>query len=267
MKKIHLLSVIGVVIVGVLFGVMFIPKNNSNPQEGISKASFLRAAEQALSDNNLLKAKELYQKAISEMDQPGEIDKTRGKLEAVNIKIIFSPLIDECSEEYVVKAKDALSKIAKNYNTTVEFIKLSNNLSSDTIRPGQKLKINICPFSIVVDKSQNLLFLKRKDEIAKTYLVATGKDNSTPVGNFKIVNKLVDPTWFRSGAVISPDSPDNILGTRWLGFDLKGYGIHGTTEPNSLGQQITLGCVRMKNEEVEEIFSIVPVGTEVIIID
>jgi lipoprotein-anchoring transpeptidase ErfK/SrfK len=118
-----------------------------------------------------------------------------------------------------------------------------------------------------VDKSQNLLFLKRNGEVVKTYVVSTGKDNSTPIGTFKIVNKLENPTWYKAGAVIPPDSPDNILGSRWLGFDLKGYGIHGTTEPNNLGEQVTLGCVRMKNQEVEELFDIVPLGTEVIIID
>jgi lipoprotein-anchoring transpeptidase ErfK/SrfK len=52
-----------------------------------------------------------------------------------------------------------------------------------------------------------------------------------------------------------------------MGFDLEGYGIHGTNEPDKLGQQITLGCVRMSNEEVEELFSIVPTSTEVTILD
>ena len=67
--------------------------------------------------------------------------------------------------------------------------------------------------------------------------------------------------------VIPADSPDNILGSRWMGFDLPGYGIHGTTEPESIGKSCTQGCVRMLNSEVEELYDIVPVGTEVTILD
>jgi lipoprotein-anchoring transpeptidase ErfK/SrfK len=123
------------------------------------------------------------------------------------------------------------------------------------------------PFSILVDKSQNILILKSNEEVIKTYIVSTGANNSTPTGTFKIINKIPHPTWFKAGAVVPAGTPDNILGTRWLGFDLPGYGIHGTTEPQSLGQQVTQGCVRMANLEVEELYTIIPVGTEVTIID
>ena len=64
-----------------------------------------------------------------------------------------------------------------------------------------------------------------------------------------------------------PESPENVLGTRWMGFDIPGYGIHGTVEPKAIGQQVTAGCVRMLNEQVEELYSILPVGTEVVIVD
>ncbi|MFA7271176.1 MAG: L,D-transpeptidase, partial [Candidatus Omnitrophota bacterium] len=109
--------------------------------------------------------------------------------------------------------------------------------------------------------------LKSDEEIMKTYIVSTGKNNSTPVGNFKITSKLINPTWFKAGAVIPAGSPKNILGTRWLGLDRPSYGIHGTTEPQSLGRQATQGCVRMTNQDVEELYIIVPIGTEVIIVD
>ncbi|MCX5714227.1 MAG: L,D-transpeptidase [Candidatus Omnitrophica bacterium] len=64
-----------------------------------------------------------------------------------------------------------------------------------------------------------------------------------------------------------PGSADNLLGTRWLGIDLPGYGIHGTVDPSSLGKQVTQGCVRMANSDAEELYSIVPTGTEVTIVD
>ena len=87
------------------------------------------------------------------------------------------------------------------------------------------------------------------------------------MGTFKITTKLVNPVWYKSGAVVPPDSPENILGTRWMGFDLEGYGIHGTTSPESIGTQATAGCVRMLNNEVEELYTFLPQGTEVTIVD
>jgi lipoprotein-anchoring transpeptidase ErfK/SrfK len=73
--------------------------------------------------------------------------------------------------------------------------------------------------------------------------------------------------WYKDGAAVPPGSPENILGTRWMGLSKEGYGIHGTTEPGSLGKQATAGCVRMLNAEVEELYGILPEGTEVTIID
>ena len=133
--------------------------------------------------------------------------------------------------------------------------------------PGKKLKVWNAPFGIFVDKSQNILLLKVDEEVFKTYVISTGKNGCTPIGVFKITNKLTNPTWFKAGTVVPADSPENILGTRWLGFNLPGYGIHGTNDPQSLGQQATQGCIRMSNTEVEEIYTLIPVGAEVTIVD
>jgi len=268
MKRIYMIGIASLVILGLMLIVVLIPKGKRTKiEKDFRKTPALKEASDALLEGRILEAKDLYGKAMDGTQDPNSLKKIQEKIEEINIRIIFSPLLDFCSTKYEVKPQDALEKIAKKFNTTVNLIRRANNLTSDIIRAGQELKVSTCVFSIVVDKSQNLLFLKRNGEVVKTYVVSTGKDNSTPIGTFKIVNKLENPTWYKAGAVIPPDSPDNILGSRWLGFDLKGYGIHGTTEPNNLGEQVTLGCVRMKNQEVEELFDIVPLGTEVIIID
>jgi len=214
-----------------------------------------------------LEAKKIYQKLIADFPSAREVMSWQRKAEEINLKLLFSPAMTPGAEVYEIKRGDTLIKIARNFKTTPDLIMKSNQLSSDRIMPGQKLKVWTVPFSIVVDKSQNLLMLKIKEEVFKTYVVATGLNNSTPVGHFKITNKLLNPTWFKAGAVVPAASPENILGTRWMGFNLPGYGIHGTTEPESLGQQVTQGCVRMLNSDVEELYVIVPAGTEVIVVD
>jgi len=208
-----------------------------------------------------------YQALVSEFPNSSEVMNWQKKIDDLNIRILFSPAITPKSVLYEIKSGDTLAKIAKQFNTTVELIKKSNNLKQDIIIPGKKVKVWTAPFTILVDKSQNILILKSDEDIFKTYIVSTGANNSTPVGTFKIVNKLTNPTWFKAGAVVPSGSSDNVLGTRWMGFNLAGYGIHGTTEPQNLGKQVTQGCVRMANQEVEELYAIVPVGTEVAVVD
>jgi LysM repeat protein len=273
MKKMVIAVAVGLVVVGGMVTVSLLSQKEevngrvSLPVPENKKSSYQREADQAISQGDLLKAREIYRQAMQEVVDANELQAIREKLEEVSAKILFSPLIDECSRIYTVKPNDALSKIARQFNTTVGLLKRSNRLTSDMIKPGQELKVSTCVFSAVVDKSENTLWLLQDGEIIKRYVVSTGTDGGTPTGTYTIVNKLVDPTWYRTGAVIPPDSPENLLGTRWMGFDLKGYGIHGTTEPEKLGEQVTLGCVRMSNEEVEELYDILPVGSEVTIVE
>jgi lipoprotein-anchoring transpeptidase ErfK/SrfK len=82
-----------------------------------------------------------------------------------------------------------------------------------------------------------------------------------------VANRIIDPPWYSQEGLIPPDDPRNILGSRWLGFDLPGYGIHGTTDPASIGKPVTQGCVRLANADVEELFILLPEGTPVTIVE
>lgn len=216
---------------------------------------------------NLWGAKLLYQKLVNDFSESPEAMDWQKKVEDININLLFSNLLTPQSIIYQIRPGDTLNKIAREHKTTTELIMKSNNINDALIIPGRKIKVWNVPFNILVDKSQNILLLKNNEEIIKTYVVSTGKNNCTPVGTLKIVNKLPNPTWFKAGAVVPPESAANVLGTRWMGFDLAGYGIHGTTEPKELGKQVTQGCVRLCNADVEELYNIVPVGTEVTIIE
>ncbi len=191
----------------------------------------------------------------------------RKDYEKLNIKMILSPKQTPDSFMHTVVQGDSLYLLAKKYNTPVSLIKKSNKLKSDTIILGKKLKIQKGIFSVTVDKSENRLSLYLNDHLIKTYRVATGENNSTPIGKFKIVTKVEKPIWYHKGKAVPAGDPENIIGTRWMGFDLKSYGIHGTTKPESIGQQVSSGCVRMLNHEVEELYDLLPLKTEVIVKD
>lgn len=228
---------------------------------GLSEARLL------VSEGKFLEAKEKYKKLLSENPDPSLQSTVQKELETLNMQILFSKTLTEDSFFYEVLPGDSLYKIAKEHNTTVELIMRSNGLQRVTIYAGMKLKIVKARFSIEVDRSDNQLFLLQGGEIIKSYPVATGGSEATPIGTFEIENKLVHPTWYRAGAVVPPGSPDNILGTRWLGISIPGYGIHGTTMPETIGKSVSAGCVRMFNEDVEELYAIVALKTTVTIVD
>jgi lipoprotein-anchoring transpeptidase ErfK/SrfK len=242
-------------------------KTAVNFADRASISKLLNQARVLEAKGSLLEAKLLYQKLVDDFPGSPFVTDWQKKAENINMKLLFSPTITPKSISYLIKPGDTITKIAREYKTTAELIMKSNHISDSLIIPGRKIKVWNSPFSILVDKSQNILLLKSEEEIVKTYLVSTGQNNCTPVGTFKIVNKLANPTWFKAGAIVSPQSPENVLGTRWMGFDLAGYGIHGTTQPQELGKQVTQGCIRLSNPDIEELYSIVPVGAEVTIIE
>lgn len=189
------------------------------------------------------------------------------RLGQVGVQAVFSRPSSGEGKIHTVRPGDTLYDLAHEYHTTIDQIRKLNGITGDLIRVGQNLKISDSQFSIAVDRSENKLRLLENGQLLKVYPIATGTEGNTPLGDFTIVNKLENPTWFNEGKAYPPGAPENILGTRWLGFSKEGYGIHGTTEPDSIGKAVSHGCVRMFNEDVEEIYSMVPVGISVTIAD
>ncbi|SFL68932.1 L,D-transpeptidase [Salibacterium qingdaonense] len=120
---------------------------------------------------------------------------------------------------------------------------------------------------IIINKNSNTLAFIDNGSIVKEYPVATGrKEELTPEGEFTIVVKAVRP-YYRKLDIKGGD-PDNPLGSRWIGFDAENtngriYGIHGTNRSSSIGGYVSNGCVRMHNDDVNELFENVENGVKV----
>lgn len=194
-------------------------------------------------------------------------------LGTVNMQLLKSPLMMPGKEYYVIQSGDYLQKIAKQYNTTVALLKTMNGLKSDTIRLGDRLLVFNSNFSILVSKNRNELDLLHKGKLFKRYSVGTGMFGKTPAVEFTLIDKIVEPPWTRpsDGRQIEYGDPENVLGSRWMAIkstehpELTGFGIHGTWERDSIGKQSSAGCIRMLNEDVEELFDLVPRKTSVTI--
>lgn len=257
-------------IIPVLLAAVMLTAPGLSAQQVLSEptVNILHDGKQLEDQGKLLEARDFYEKILQDPSLTAEeIAKAAARYESLNEQLLFSRFKTASSLIYEVKPGDSLYKIAKNHKTTPGLIRRINSLSKSTIYPGQELKIETGTFSVVVDKSENVLSLFYDGRPVKRYRVATGAEDKTPTGEFEIVNKLVNPTWYHDGKVFPPESPENILGTRWMGFDLKSYGIHGTTLPDSIGKNVSAGCIRMLNAEVEELYEVLPVGTKVRVVN
>lgn len=127
---------------------------------------------------------------------------------------------------------------------------------------------------IVINLPAFTLSVYEDGVLIRRYPIAIGSvvEQQTVLGTTRIINKVADPTyyprdwWKRDGVEPIPPGPDNPVGTRWLGLDIPHYGIHGTNDPNSIGKPASAGCIRMYNEDVEELTELVSIGTPVHIV-
>jgi lipoprotein-anchoring transpeptidase ErfK/SrfK len=120
--------------------------------------------------------------------------------------------------------------------------------------PSRRLLVNI---------PARKLALLQDGKVLKVYPIAVGKKSTpSPTGTFHIASHVANPTYSHAGKVVGP-GPANPVGTRWMSIGYKGYGIHGTNHPESVGHAASHGCIRLRNRDAEELFDLVRVGDEV----
>ncbi len=136
-------------------------------------------------------------------------------------------------------------------------------LAASSLGAAQNLASNTTPQSnthpireVLVSIPDRKLAVLENGKVLRTFRVAVGSSVSpSPVGQFVIAN----PTYYHPGVVI-PAGSDNPIGRRWIGLSQKGVGIHGTNEPRSIGHAASHGCIRLRNQDVEQLFAMVRVG-------
>ena len=116
---------------------------------------------------------------------------------------------------------------------------------------------------VVVSLEDRKLALVEDGQVKKVYTVAVGKPSTpSPVGTFTIERRVANPIYHHDGKTVLP-GPGNPVGTRWMGLSIRGYGIHGTNEPKSIGNAASHGCIRMARADLEEFYALVAVGDTV----
>lgn len=237
-------------------------------------------AEKKFAAGDPVSARVLYSKALLDPRAvKADQEAIRAKLTTINDDILFSTKItkgDPFCEEYVVQSGDSPIKIARkrDLDTGPGLIERINKIDPRKLQVGQKLKLVRGPFHAVVSKAEYRLDLyggspddPKTWVYIRSFKVGLGEGNGTPLGVFvvKPKSKLVNPHWVnpRTGEKFDADDPANPIGERWIGIEgigpsavHTGFGIHGTIDPSSIGQQKSMGCVRMATDDVSLIYDL-----------
>ena len=205
-------------------------------------------------------------KALSKLywQQPDLRSSVQERIDLTAKALYFSPQ-PHLQAPYVVQPGDQLRKIASKHHVPWQYLARLNRTDPKRLREGQKLKVIDGPFGAVVTLSDFELTLHLGGQYVRSYPCCIGKNNSTPTGKFKVLYKVTSPQYTDpDGKVFSGSDPKNPLGTHWLDLG-DSYGIHGTIEPDSIGNAESRGCIRLLNTDVSEVYDLLETGAEVVI--
>jgi len=231
---------------------------SKGPNESIANEALFSVGRLSKQINLDSKAALVYQLIMKKF--PDEESSQEAADELGNLNLKYLP--KEYQTTYRVERGDNLISIAQRFKTTVSAIKKLNGLKDHLIKIGMNLKVPIARFSIDIGIEDKLAYLLCDGYIVKQYRIATGApDNPTPTGDFSISDKTQNPTWYTSDGPIPSGDPRNELGTRWIGIEnettrKRKLGIHGTNKPETIGKAVSDGCIRLLNEDVEELFDL-----------
>ncbi len=176
---------------------------------------------------------------------------------------------DTYSRAYQVASGDTLISVGQRHLIPYELVMKLNRLSTTDIMAGQTLKVIQGPVHVEILKGRKELRAWLGDVCLRVYPVGIGAEDSTPEGTFNVKSKIKHPPYqpqhksrseFRDAG-----APDNPLGSRWIDIG-NHYGIHGTIEPDSIGREVSEGCIRLHNKDVEELYNMVVVAATKVVI-
>jgi lipoprotein-anchoring transpeptidase ErfK/SrfK len=254
-----------------------------------SPSSLLAGAKAKIDAGNLLSTRT----QLNDTLQSGQLNLSdesaiKAMISQINQTVVFGREHfpdDPWGGTYSVQSGDSLAKIAAAHDTTWELLSRINGIDPKHLRAGATIKVVEGPFFGVVDKHKFTLDLylgglpgERSSMYVTTFSVGLGRDQSTPVGTWMIEphHKLKHPTYYspRGEGVIAADDPKNPLGGYWIGLTgtegqalgKLSYGIHGTIDPASIGKQSSMGCIRLRSEDIALVYDLMVEGKSMVVV-
>jgi LysM repeat protein len=257
----------------------------------VGGADVIAQAKSKVHAGKLLEARDLANAPLVAGKLNGaDADAARALLSEINQTVVFSTrkfADDRFGGTYQVLGGDRLERIGAKHAVTSDLLMKINGLSDPRrLRAGSYIKVLKGPFHAVVSKSAFRLDLylgglpgsSPDATYVTSYPVGLGKDGSTPLGKWRVEpdRKVKNPVYYspRGEGVIEADDPANPLGEYWIGLGgiegeavgKESYGIHGTIDPASIGKMESLGCIRLKNQDIAVVFSALVEGKSTVLV-
>ena len=251
-------------------------------------ASPLSDAKLKLDGKDLLSARQILNEGLVSGRLSGsEADSAKKQIEEINETLVFSAKKfpdDPWAGSYQVVGGERLGTIANKHAVSWELLSRVNGITPKKLRSGQWIKVFKGPFHAVVYKSQFRMEIYlgapggEGSMYVRSFPVGLGKDNSTPTGLWicKAGDKIRNPRYYppRGGDILAPDDPKNPLGGYWIAIEgldgqavgKESYGIHGTIDPSSIGHMESMGCIRLKAEDISWVFDLLVDGKSKVLI-
>ena len=245
------------------------------PAEELDDLAEIRASiGRAEASGDLVRLRSLLGPAVLDVRFPSAVRRSwLKKVDKVNQKLVFSPRKCPGFRSVVLRRGDTYTHVARRFRQQygirvgTGMLEKINRRPAKRLRAGQSIKVPEEALSLVVIKSDYRLYVLLGKVPVAHYPVGLGRDDLTPEATFTVAGKAKNPVWTdpRSGKVFRYGQEGHMVGSRWLGFyqdgRRTGFGIHGTSEPESIGKSRSDGCIRLHNRNVEALFDLVPEGT------
>ncbi len=267
------------------------PASSSQNSATLAQLQQIEAkAKELIKDRKIIEARDILNETLKLPLTAQQRNDLKSMLASFSDIWLFSDKVlpkDNICSIYQVQSGEVPSMIGQKFDLPWQFILKINNIDDPKrLWAGAKIKVVKGPFTAKIYRSTFTMDVFIQDTYVKSYKVGLGKigpqGNPTPTGLWKVKShgkgKLIRPPWPDpvTGKFVYYEDSDYPLGERWIGLDgidgqakgRNGFGIHGTNQPESIGQFASDGCIRMLNEDVIEFYNMATEGlTEIQVVD
>lgn len=189
---------------------------------------------------------------------------------------------DPLCSTYTVRPGEILSDIGDKYKVPYKILMQINNIPRpEALRAAQTIKVINGPFHATVNLATFTMDIYLQNTYVRSFKIGIGQPGmETPTGLWRVRKggKLIEPPWKHpiTGKILHAGDPEYALGSRWIGLEgidentkgRDGFGIHGTKEPETIGEASSRGCIRLHNGNVIFVYDLlVPVDSRVKVVN
>ncbi|MEM1108666.1 MAG: L,D-transpeptidase family protein [Planctomycetota bacterium] len=242
---------------------------------GADAATLYNRGDQLIADGQLVEGRSLLSRLLFADNlklSTDDADAVRRRLNEVNRDLLWTRNITQGDTIAKAYKNDGsfLSQIGVRFRVPYQLLETINNMDARNLRADQVVKVIQGPLHARVSKTRFVMDVYAVDAEGLPVYVQSfpvGLGENTPLGNWEVIkgSKVVNPSWRDelNGEFFTSDNPENPIGEYWIAIeglddanrDKRGFGIHGTIEPDSIGKEESRGCIRLLDDDIAMVFN------------